>query len=279
MVVIWNPSIGKSFSIPAPGYLNDYRTDYSFGVCPVTKDPTLVKIKHRTGTPWHVEVFTLSSCVWNVIPSSNILFESIRIDLKTHPKTQVVIDRFIYSGACEKTFVDDGRSVINHMIVSFDLITKEFKVVDLPDSLRNELDGAHVSVAKLRESLIVYVNGAECCGVWAMEQDSSFRKLFTIGVRVSKIWGLVRVVKLYLKFERRAYCLSVPHYMFTTPAHNKSRILGFRKCMAHSSWDLTRNRYFYLITRTQIYIYIRTIIDHIDNDHISRLGFTKWMLP
>ncbi|GKE73317.1 probable galacturonosyltransferase 7 isoform X2, partial [Tanacetum coccineum] len=90
MAVIWNPSIGKSFGIVAPWniWTDDYRTDYGFGVCPVTKDPTLVKIKHRIGMPWHVEVFTLSSRVWNVIPSSNILFESIRIDLKPHPKTQ-----------------------------------------------------------------------------------------------------------------------------------------------------------------------------------------------
>ncbi|GKB55339.1 probable galacturonosyltransferase 7 isoform X2 [Tanacetum coccineum] len=153
MVVIWNPSIGKSFGIAAPYYSG---TDYGFGVCPVTKDPTLVKIKHEFDMPWHVEVFTLSSGVWN--------------------------------GANDMTYAD-----AKYIVVSFDLITKEFKLVDLPDSLRNELDGTHVSLAKLRESLVVYgsicVDGTECCGVWVMERDSSFRKLFTIGARVSKILG------------------------------------------------------------------------------------------
>nr|GEY75139.1 hypothetical protein [Tanacetum cinerariifolium] len=85
------------------------------------------------------------SRVWNVIPSSNLPHQSVRLN----PKTQVVID--------------------------------------LPDSLRNELDEAHVCVAKLRESLVVYgsvyVDGSECRGVWVMEHDSSFRKLFTIGAR------------------------------------------------------------------------------------------------
>nr|GEV67851.1 hypothetical protein [Tanacetum cinerariifolium] len=71
------------------------------------------------------------------------------------------VDRFIYWVAHENTFTDDGESTTNHMVVSFDLITKEFKVVD--------------------EAL--------CCGVWVMENDSSFRKLFTIGAPANKVLG------------------------------------------------------------------------------------------
>ncbi|GJZ76235.1 probable galacturonosyltransferase 7 isoform X2 [Tanacetum coccineum] len=192
VLLIWNPSIGKSFGIAASKIYNqadNYWTDYRFGVCPVTKDPTIVKIQHRIGMPWHVEVFTLSSRVWNVIPSGNLPHESIGLDSKTH----IVIDRFIYWGAYEETFDDDGEATINHILVSFDLITKEFKVAELPRNLRNELGGRPVAVANLRESLVVYgsiyVDGAECCHVWVMERDSSFRKLFTIGERVSKILG------------------------------------------------------------------------------------------
>nr|GEV26379.1 hypothetical protein [Tanacetum cinerariifolium] len=58
-------------------------------------------------------------------------------------------------GAWEKTFTDDGESTINHMIVSFDLITKEFKAVNLPDTLTKEVS-FYVSLSKLRESLEVY---------------------------------------------------------------------------------------------------------------------------
>ncbi|GJU19377.1 retrovirus-related pol polyprotein from transposon TNT 1-94, partial [Tanacetum coccineum] len=186
ILVVWNPCIGKSFGIGiVPMY--DHRTYslivYGFGVCPVTSDPTVVKVLSSVNKPWHVGVFTLSLGVWNVIPSSNLPCQSIELN---NPKTQVVIDRFIYWGACEKTFNDDGEATVNYMVVSFHLITKEFKVVNLPDTLTNELY-LSVCVCKLRGSLVVSgyikVEGALCYGVWMMEHDSSFRKLFTIGVR------------------------------------------------------------------------------------------------
>ncbi|GJX59467.1 probable galacturonosyltransferase 7 isoform X2 [Tanacetum coccineum] len=183
MVVIWNPSIRKSFGIcTAPLF----GIDIGFGVCPVTKDPTFVKIKCKIGMPWHVEVFTLSSRVWNVIPCSKLPRESIKPDTST----QVVIDTFIYWGACENTFADDGEATTNHMVVSFDLVTKEFKVVDLPDSLTKELWSC-CSVSKLRGSLVVFgyieVEEAIHFCAWVMEHDSSFRKLFTIGAPVDEI--------------------------------------------------------------------------------------------
>ncbi|GKE01073.1 hypothetical protein Tco_1389056 [Tanacetum coccineum] len=78
------------------------------------------------------------------------------------------------------------------MVVSFDLITKEFKVINLPDTLTNKLLFHVVSVFKLR-SLVVYgsinVVGAECCGVWVLEHDSSFKKLFAIGIPYYRILG------------------------------------------------------------------------------------------
>ncbi|GKF11259.1 hypothetical protein Tco_0049185 [Tanacetum coccineum] len=149
MLVIWNPSIGKSFGIAASiGFHNAYKEwmlVHGFGVCPVNKDPTIVKIKQRIGMPWHVEVFTLSSGVWNVIPSGNLPRNSIELN----PTAQ------------------------------------EFNLVELPDSLTKKLIYGFMSVSKLRESLVVYgtinVDGAFCCGVWVMEHDSSFRKLFSVG--------------------------------------------------------------------------------------------------
>ncbi|GKB84757.1 hypothetical protein Tco_0957029 [Tanacetum coccineum] len=155
MLVIWNPSIGKSFGIAGHNFLPEV---YGFRVFPITKDRTVVNIIQTYNKPWHAEVFTLSSRVWNVIPSSNLPHESIRLD---DPKTQVVIDR-------------------------------NSKVLDLPHSLKNKLY-RYVCVSKLRESLVVYgsinVDEAECCGVWVMEHDSSFRKLFTIAAPVYYILG------------------------------------------------------------------------------------------
>ncbi|GJY91957.1 probable LRR receptor-like serine/threonine-protein kinase isoform X2 [Tanacetum coccineum] len=190
MIVLWNPSIQKSVGIS----VLSLETYIGFGVCPVTRDPTVVKFVHPYKMACRVEVFTLSSGVWNMVPSCNLPRQSIKLN----SPTQVVIDRFIYWGACETTFANDGEFTRNLMVVSFDLITKEFKVVDLPDSLTNELffrGVMGVSVSKLRGSLVVYgdinAEGAlcYCCGVWMMEKDSSFRKLFTIGAHVSKILG------------------------------------------------------------------------------------------
>ncbi|GKB41270.1 probable galacturonosyltransferase 7 isoform X2 [Tanacetum coccineum] len=181
MVVIWNPSIRKSFGI-AVVHNYDYNV-FGFGVRPDTTDPTVVKITQTDNKHWHVEVFTLSSGVWNVIPISNLLRQSIKL---TSLHQGVVIHRFIYWAAFDKT------STYNKWIlVSFDLITKEFKFIDLPHSLTTDLWSC--SVSKLRESLVVYgsiyVEGLESCGVWVMEHDLSFKKLFSIGAQVNKILG------------------------------------------------------------------------------------------
>ena len=190
MFVIWNPCIGKSFGIALPSFDS---LVFGFGVCPVNKDPTVVKISCALDNmPWSVEVFTLSSGVWNVIPSGNLPRQSIKLN---NNSAQAVIDRFIYWGAREETSINDGESTANHMVVSFDLITKEFKVLNLPDSLTNDLI-FDVSVSKLKGSLVVYgdimAEEAVHCGVWVMEHDSSFRKLFTVGAHVSKILGFTK---------------------------------------------------------------------------------------
>ncbi|GJW44360.1 probable galacturonosyltransferase 7 isoform X2 [Tanacetum coccineum] len=205
MVVIWNPCIGKSFGILVPNYhpRNQFEDVFCFGVCPITRDPTVVRILCPDNMPWHVEVFTLSSGVWNVIPCAKLPRQSIQLN---KPPTQVVIDRFIYWGASEETFTDDGKSTTNHMVVSFDLITKEFKVVDLPNSLTDELFMSF-SVSNLRGSLVVsgyiMVEGPLSCGVWVMEHDSSFRKLFTIRALVFKIVGFSKSGETIFESEKR----------------------------------------------------------------------------
>ncbi|GJZ76234.1 hypothetical protein Tco_0640699 [Tanacetum coccineum] len=65
-------------------------------------------------------------------------------------------DNETFKDAYKETFDDDGEAIINHILVSFDLITKEFKVAELPRNLRNKLGGRPVAVSNLRESLVVY---------------------------------------------------------------------------------------------------------------------------
>ncbi|GKB28686.1 probable galacturonosyltransferase 7 isoform X2 [Tanacetum coccineum] len=124
MVVIWNPSIRKSIGVALPKYRHDlwigYQRVYGFGVCHLTSDPTVIEVlcadnmHWYENKPWHVKVFTLSSGVWNVIPTANLPRQSITLD----NSTPVVIDRFIYWGASENILTKEN------MLVSFDLITK-----------------------------------------------------------------------------------------------------------------------------------------------------------
>nr|GEV63221.1 hypothetical protein [Tanacetum cinerariifolium] len=184
-VVIWNPSIRKSVGIRllSSGYFR-----FGFGVSPVNNDPTILKILFD---PWHVEVFTLSSAVWNLIPSSNPPRESIKL----YSSTPVVIDRFMYCVPFDKILANGWPAT--YMIISFDLITKKFKEVTVTVSLENQF-GSGFRISKLRDSLILFgesneVNESIC--VQIMVHDgviTSFTKLFTIDNRnlsVNKILG------------------------------------------------------------------------------------------
>ncbi|GJU18847.1 hypothetical protein Tco_1146813 [Tanacetum coccineum] len=93
MIVIWNPSIRKSVGIVVPWVLtNSFNkmTDFGFRLCPSTNDPIVVGIskcfwkdKHKVG------IFTLSSKTWKMIPTSNVLGESVTFKFST----QLAIDR------------------------------------------------------------------------------------------------------------------------------------------------------------------------------------------
>ncbi|GJZ34015.1 putative F-box domain-containing protein [Tanacetum coccineum] len=164
MVVIWNPSIGKSVGIVVPRLLNNSPispdhmqfTTLGFGVCPSTYDPTIVRMSYiervldigdTNNIPWEVEVFTLSSKTWKMIPSSNLPRESVRLIYST----QVAIDRFIFWVAYDRIVGNDGVSQFKKLILSFDLITHEFKEVNLPDSIANR----DISISMFNESLVV----------------------------------------------------------------------------------------------------------------------------
>ncbi|GJZ34213.1 beta-glucosidase 11-like protein isoform X2 [Tanacetum coccineum] len=145
LVVIWNPSIRKSVGIVVPSVLNNTTqkiTHFGLGVCPSTYDPTIVGISWDFLEWEHKAVgvfFTLSSNTWKMIPSSNMPRESIRLRLAT----QVAIDRFIFWVADDRIVGNDGVSELKNLILSFDLITHEFKeiVVSFPTILEGESDG------------------------------------------------------------------------------------------------------------------------------------------
>ncbi|GJW63531.1 F-box protein-like protein [Tanacetum coccineum] len=150
-------------------------TAFGFGVCLITYDPIIVKLSYvnkndMDSVPWHF-----------------------------------VIDMFIYWVAYDRIVADDGTYHNKYMIMSFDLITKAFKVVDIPDSIINQFHGGWFFISKLRESLILfrYIRENEMleyvvCGVWMMVHDgviTSFRRIFTIDTPISSVNEILGVRK------------------------------------------------------------------------------------
>ncbi|GJU30157.1 F-box protein-like protein [Tanacetum coccineum] len=188
MVVIWNPSIRKSVGIVLPCELTNTSekwTHFGFGVCPSTYDPIIVGISwyFRNHITWQVGIFTLSSKTWRMIPTSNVLRESVRLE----SSIQVSIDRFIFWVAYDDDDDDDDESSFKNLILSFDLITREFKEVNLPASIAKQV-ASYISISKLNESLVCgcinEVNDTRVYGVWMIGEEgavmTSFTKLFNI---------------------------------------------------------------------------------------------------
>lgn len=165
MLVLWNPSIRRSVGILASVSSGGI---FGFAVCPVTNEPTIVKIS----IPWKVEIFTLTSKRWTVIqctkPREKFYFES----------GQVVIGNCIYRVAHES-----GMYHVQYMILSFDLIAKEFRAIDLPDKItKPPTSTLGLRLSKLKGSLFVFAlaKHLHSAKVWKMEPDCSFTQLFTI---------------------------------------------------------------------------------------------------
>lgn len=214
MIVLLNPSIRKSVLIPFPGFLNFEIVD-GFGVCPITNDPTIVKIKNvctdlgtKVSSPI-VEVFKLSTGCWRSF-CSNLPKKSIHF-----MSPNVAIDTYIYWVAFDNDFLDNDSQILKPLIISFHMTTEEFRVIDLPNTLAYEIDEefrvidltdslpyATLSLSKLRDSLAVlkYVtrndpgtqSEFEVCDVWIMDNDvlHSFTKLYTINPR----YDIIRIL-------------------------------------------------------------------------------------
>lgn len=194
MVIFSNPSIRKSIDFVAPYTQSYVCPTLAFGIRPDTLDPTVVKLTYaKKAMFWIVEFLSLSEGVWNnVIPNGNFPRQTI----KFNDSTYVVLDRFVYWVAYE-LFVADDRDYNKNMLISFDLIEKEFKEIHLPDSLTNEIfEPFQLTVCKLRESLVVcgciMVDGELQYCLWVMEDDFCFRKLYKIDANVYRILGFTK---------------------------------------------------------------------------------------
>nr|GEV62590.1 hypothetical protein [Tanacetum cinerariifolium] len=181
-LILWNLSLRGSVGILGAEYLDVF----GFAVCRVTNEPTIVKISF----PWEVQNFTLSSKIWTVIQCSKP-----RELIKFHDRSHIVIGSCIYRVAYEKISLPDGNFIDQCMIVSFDLIAKEFKAIDFPNKITTPFTSpVRFILSKLKGSLVVIVTHREV-KVWKMETDCSFTELFTINTPDSYISNIVGLRK------------------------------------------------------------------------------------
>ncbi|GJY18155.1 hypothetical protein Tco_0389646 [Tanacetum coccineum] len=189
-VVLWNPSIRKSVNIKLP-YLPFLDNFLGFMVCSLTNDPTIV----MTTYPWHVRIFTLSSKRCTMFPYTKLPPKAVKV-----MSSQVVIGRCIYWVAYEIIPSMGGSYRYSYMIISFDLIAKEIRLVDIPPSciLNNPFPGCFF-ISKIRESVVLFVPNEEVeipiYDVWKMKHDESFTKLFTISTPDYTIYNILRFRK------------------------------------------------------------------------------------
>ncbi|GJZ29888.1 hypothetical protein Tco_0574935 [Tanacetum coccineum] len=105
--------------------------DEGFGVPPDTLDPTIVKISYpvsRQGN-WYVSVFTMSSETWNQVANNRLPRESIRFKRSS----QAVVGGLIYWLGHERSVSNSGVFNKKTLLVSFDMNTHQFEVIDIPD--------------------------------------------------------------------------------------------------------------------------------------------------
>ncbi|GJX72666.1 hypothetical protein Tco_0309837 [Tanacetum coccineum] len=159
---------------------------FGFGIRPDTLDLTILKINYPfygQGS-WYVLVFTVSLRRWYNLESYCFPCESIRIK---RPGQAVIGGKILWVGS-EIFYGDDGISFKIYMLDSFNLITQQFQLIDMPEQLGVGEFSPPYYISQLCNSLII--SGSFNFGdigiiyEWALEIDggyvSSYRTLFNI---------------------------------------------------------------------------------------------------
>ncbi|KAA8524834.1 hypothetical protein F0562_011257 [Nyssa sinensis] len=180
-IVIWNPSIRKSVTLPKPGFkfVPHGACLLGFGFDPLSNDYKVVRIVYQPENynfkvPPNVELYTLSSGIWRSISAA--------------APPYVVFNFFPLS-----TFINGAvhwvASSLCSFIVAFDMGTEAFRELPLPDSVANT-DVLKLSITVLGTSLTVIqyekIWQSDYCWVWVMKQYGvveSWTKLLTIDMR------------------------------------------------------------------------------------------------
>ncbi|MFS8006070.1 putative F-box domain-containing protein [Helianthus anomalus] len=236
LIVLWNPWIRKSAEIVFPYILNAL----GFGVCPKTMDPKIVNITREA----NAQVYTLSSGAWRHV-STNLRVPETGFSFRSYPE---VIDGILYwvtcnaRGSCDK-------------IISFNLTSEEFGLIEVQDSLE---DPGHLCISKVKESLVVlsYDKSDEACDVWMMTKNgdpkSLLIKLFTVSFKAfhdsiyHRIVGFRKNNQPIIEHHRRSYGFRLTTLEVYEPCTEQSNDIGTDLCFM-----INNNSYFMTTFHTE----------------------------
>lgn len=188
MAFVWNPSIRRSVGTLIP-YMNTAQAYekrlLAFGIRPDNLDPTILKISYpfNPENTWCVLVFSFNSKQWKVLENEFLPRQSIRLK----KSSQAVVDEHIFWCAYESFIANDGSEYKSYMMVSFNLVTHRFHVLDIPDQLLVRLPVSFF-VSNLRDNVVVSGNISAddnfVFSIWMLEiaggSIQSFQSLITI---------------------------------------------------------------------------------------------------
>ncbi|XP_075108149.1 F-box/kelch-repeat protein At3g23880-like [Nicotiana tabacum] len=172
LLVLWNPMIGRSITLPMSSLenLGNYMLVCGFGYAIKTRDYKVVRMAYARGdggylVPPKVEVYALSSGIWKefdgFIPDNGVI---------EYFWTQAVVCGKVHWTAYKIT--GEERRVEN-LIMVFDLNDEIFQEISLPEILVNE-PPTNLTAAECRKSLVVYQYNtriwSSSCSIWVMKQ-------------------------------------------------------------------------------------------------------------
>ncbi|CDP14709.1 unnamed protein product [Coffea canephora] len=246
-IILWNPSVRKSVTSPAPT-INPplpYMFVLGFGA-DSSQDYKVVRIVyHRDGQfdfllPPEVEVYSLSMGFWR-----RLINVGIKVCIADFLWSQAFVNGAVHWIAYHPRGSDNDSGSFGSLILGFDMDNEVFNEIMLPDDLAHELaTNLCISVYKGSLAVIKYPrwedNGS--CSVWVMEDYGvweSWTQLYAIDLvqGMEKVVGFRKNGDVFVAKESKGLVLYNPKTGFTED-------LGI--------WGSTRSFYIYNFEETLI---------------------------
>ncbi|KAM7503280.1 hypothetical protein LguiB_002184 [Lonicera macranthoides] len=179
-IVLWNPSLRKSVTLPQPRAVTKSRGHFGFGIDPVTGDYKIVGLAYPyTDRFLEVELFNLSTGSWRSINVGDFSYV-------TSPHTQQAFLNGVVHWSGYSSYKVGGS--MHNLIVSFDMRNESLGVVVVPPCVQQYWDHIAMRVTIFRECLsFLHPDGDHSWCLWVMKEygvESSWTKQFTVDVQL-----------------------------------------------------------------------------------------------